>query len=120
MFLKYYLTKFKNLLKEVEPKLSAVVRTPRMDKCKKRKYIVDIVAEVFYFVFFTILPFFKSSHLRCSIKKLFLKILQYSHKNTGVEASFHTFLFFIRIQVAKDLTLRMAENLSNLLSNRQR
>ena len=30
----------------------------------------------------------KSSHLRCSIKKLFLKISQYSQKNTCVEVSF--------------------------------
>ena len=31
---------------------------------------------------------FRSSHQRCSIKKLFLKILQYSQKNTCVRVSF--------------------------------
>ena len=33
-------------------------------------------------------PIFRSSHQRCTIKKLFLKVLQYSQKNTSVAVSF--------------------------------
>ena len=32
--------------------------------------------------------------VRCSIKKLFLKILQNSHENTDVEVFFYAFLFY--------------------------
>ena len=42
---------------------------------------------IFYCTHVFLLERFKSSHRRCSIKKLFLKISQYSQKNTCVGVS---------------------------------